>query len=68
MMKLTVNGEPHEMSENAPSVRDLVVQLGFGDAPVAVEVNKQVVPKRDHETHALADGDVIEVVTLVGGG
>jgi thiamine biosynthesis protein ThiS len=68
MMKLTVNGEAYEMTGENPTVRDLVVQLGLGDQPVAVEVNKAVVPRKQHETHPLSEGDVIEVVTLVGGG
>jgi sulfur carrier protein len=35
---------------------------------VAVEVNKRVVSHRRHGEHALAEGDVVEIVTLVGGG
>ena len=67
-MKLSVNGETYEMAIQGPTVRDLVVQLGLANAPVAVEVNKRVVPRKLHESHSLHDGDVIEVVTLVGGG
>ena len=65
-MKLTVNGKMRDF--DGQSVRELVVAVGLGDQPVAVEVNKQVVPKRDHEQTTLHDGDVIELVTLVGGG
>lgn len=68
MMKLTVNGEDYELVGDDPTVRDLVVQLDLGEQPVAVEVNKAVVPRKQHETHPLSEGDVIEVVTLVGGG
>ncbi len=67
-MKLTVNGEDYDLPGNAVTVRDLVERLGFGEAPVAVEVNRQVVPRKQHDSHALGEGDVIEVVTLVGGG
>jgi thiamine biosynthesis protein ThiS len=42
--------------------------LGLERAAVAVEVNRQVVPRREHEQAELADGDTVEVVTLVGGG
>jgi thiamine biosynthesis protein ThiS len=35
---------------------------------VAVEVNRQLVRRIAHEAHVLHEGDVIEVVTLVGGG
>ena len=65
-MKLIVNGEEKELGVN--TVRELVVELGLGDQPVAVEVNRAVVPRREHEEKTLNDGDVIELVTLVGGG
>ena len=35
---------------------------------VAVEVNKKIVPRKTHDQARLTDGDVVEVVTLVGGG
>ena len=66
-MMLTVNDMAHELGDGG-SVRDLVVALGFGDAPVAVEVNRRLVPRRRHETEELHNGDRVEVVTLVGGG
>ena len=66
-MKLVVNGQPTELADGQ-TVRALLEQLGLADRPVAVEVNRKIVPKRDHETTALAEGDTLEVVTLVGGG
>jgi len=65
-MKLRLNGEPHET--DAKTVQALLEELGLGGQAVAVEVNKQVVPKKQHTQSPLADGDVIELVTLVGGG
>ena len=66
-LTLTVNGESRRV-EQVRSVRDMVVQFGLGDAAVAVEVNRQVVPRKQHEQTPLQDGDVIELVTLVGAG
>ena len=66
-MMLTVNGETTS-THNGQSVGDLVVELGLGGRAIAVEVNKQLVPKRQHESHTLTEGDIVEVVTLVGGG
>jgi len=66
-MMLTVNDKEHELADGS-SVRDLVVTLGLADAPVAVEVNRQLVPRSEHETERLHDGDRVEIVTLVGGG
>ncbi|MCX5655676.1 MAG: sulfur carrier protein ThiS [Planctomycetota bacterium] len=36
--------------------------------PVAVEVNRELVPRSQHGARRLAEGDVVEIVTLVGGG
>jgi thiamine biosynthesis protein ThiS len=66
-VQVIVNGQPRELPEGA-SVRTLIEELGLGKAICAAEVNKTVVPKRQHESHALKPGDAIEVVTLVGGG
>ena len=65
-MKLIVNGQAEE--RDASTVRDLVAQLGLEGRAVAVEVNQELVPRRSHERTPLRDGDVVEIVTLVGGG
>jgi sulfur carrier protein len=66
-MNLTINGEPRDLPEPI-SVAALLEQLDLAGKHVAVEVNRELVPKRDHDTHQLADGDRLEIVTLVGGG
>ncbi len=66
-MQIHLNGNPYD-APSGVSVAGLVKQLGFGEKHVAVEVNAALVPKRCHDEHHLAEGDVVEVVTLVGGG
>ncbi len=66
-MIVTLNGETRELPGPC-SVAELVAQLGLGERRVAVEVNRQLVRRAEHAGHALAAGDAIEVVTLVGGG
>jgi len=66
-MHLTVNGESRQLPQDA-TVRSLVEDLGLGQKPVAVEVNKQLVPHRQHQLTRLTEGDQVEIVTLVGGG
>ena len=66
-MTLIVNGEPRSLPEGA-SVADLVRELGLEKSACAVEVNKRLVPKASHSDRSLGEGDLIEVVTLVGGG
>jgi sulfur carrier protein len=66
-MQITVNGETREVSPGL-TVLGLIELLGLGDGPVAVERNRDVVPRREHGTTALDEGDVIEIVHFVGGG
>lgn len=68
VMKITLNGETRQLPDDATTVAQLVEHLGLGDSPVAVEVNRDVVPRRQHDRHELHDGDTVEVVSLVGGG
>lgn len=66
-MKVTVNGEEREI-EPGTTVRELVERLGLGSAACAVEVNRSLVPRCEHETAVIKEGDTVELVTLVGGG
>lgn len=65
-MNVMVNGETRDVG--AGTVRDLILALGLGEHAVAVELNRRVVPRREHETTPLKEGDEVELVTLVGGG
>ena len=66
-MEIRVNGE--SMTLELPcSVGELLDQLELSGGACAVEVNADVVPKREHNTCTLSDGDTVEIVTLVGGG
>jgi len=66
-MRLMVNGE--ELNFFAGNtVRQLLEQLHLADRPVAVERNGQIVPHSTFDQAELTEGDILEVVTLVGGG
>jgi sulfur carrier protein len=67
LLSVTVNGEPRAFAAGA-SALDAVTALGFAGRPLAVEINERIVPRRDLAARALAAGDRIEIVTLVGGG
>ncbi len=62
-----VNGRPRELPAGI-SVDALLETLGMQPELIAVEVNRDLVRKRDFGTRRLADGDQIEVVEFVGGG
>jgi thiazole synthase len=67
MLKLTINQEPRTLAGPA-TVADLLAELKLNPQRVAVEVNRELVPRTGHASRQLADGDSIEIVTLVGGG
>ncbi len=66
-MTLTVNGEPRTVAEGL-TLAQLVRDLGLERNPIAVELNLSVVPRDRHGETRLAEGDRLEIVTLVGGG
>ena len=66
-IQVIVNGQPMRIDAGL-TLRALIVQMKLGQSACAAEVNKTFVPRREHEQHALQDGDVIELVSLVGGG
>ncbi len=66
-MKLTINGDPAEVPDGL-TILGLLQHLGLTEGPVAVERNREVVPRASHATEVITDGDSIEVVHFVGGG
>lgn len=66
-MTIVVNGEPRSIADRT-TIAELLEQLGLGRSACAVEVNHDLVPKPKHPDRALAEGDRVEIVTLVGGG
>jgi sulfur carrier protein len=66
-MQVTINGSIRDVPDGL-TVRQLVEHLGLGGGPVAVEVNRAIVPRADHAAHRVNGGDTIEIVHFVGGG
>lgn len=66
-MRIVLNGNPHDV-EPGTTVADLVARSTKPAELVAVEVNRAIVRRRAHATTPLAEGDTVEIVTLVGGG
>src|SRR5688572_20874990 len=67
MLYVTINGERREMP--APvTIADLIEDMGYDRRRIAVELNREVVPLVRHAEVPLADGDIVEIVRLVGGG
>ncbi|HEY7862949.1 MAG TPA: sulfur carrier protein ThiS [Thermoanaerobaculia bacterium] len=66
-MRVRVNGE-ERLLPPATTVAGLLQQLGVSTPRVAVERNREIVPKARYADTRLADGDDLEVVEFVGGG
>jgi sulfur carrier protein len=67
-IRIIVNGREEEVPA-ATTVAELLARLEPARARAcAVEVNLALVPRRHHAERRLAEGDRIEIVTLVGGG
>jgi thiamine biosynthesis protein ThiS len=66
-MKLQINGEQKEF-ESVPNVAALVEALGMKGDRVAVELNRDIVPRAQWLATELHDGDKLEIVHFVGGG
>lgn len=65
-MNLIINGEPRVFA--AESLDALVEQLGMKSDRVAIELNRDIVPRDRWAKTALKDGDRLEIVHFVGGG
>ena len=66
-MTVIINGKTRDLVRQI-TVAELLKQLELTSRGVAVEVNMQIVPRQRHAEHLLADGDRLEIVSLVGGG
>lgn len=65
-MNLTINGESRQLQ--AGTVSALIEELGMKGDRVAVELNREIVPRAEWPTATLKDGDTLEIVHFVGGG
>lgn len=66
-MQLRINGQD-ESHPDGLTLAELIEQRGLDPQRVAVERNRQLVPRSRHAQTPLAEGDVLEIVTLAGGG
>ncbi|MBQ8490005.1 MAG: sulfur carrier protein ThiS [Pseudobutyrivibrio sp.] len=61
-----VNGK--EQTANGKTVEDIINEMNIDKRTIAVELNEEIVSKVDYDSTTLKDGDVLEVVSFVGGG
>ncbi len=66
-MRLILNGKSLEVADNL-SAYDLIVQLGYENQRIALEVNEVIIAKSKHAEFTLNAGDKVEIIKAVGGG
>ena len=66
-MNVIVNGDDKAL-EAGTTVADLVHLLELEGKRIAVELNMEIVPRSEHPTTILSQGDNLEIVHAIGGG
>jgi len=66
-MRLVINGEDNQF-QDVTSVSSLVERLGLKADRLAIELNRDIVPRARWKETPLQDGDKLEIVHFVGGG
>ena len=67
-MTLSINGEDRHDLPDGLTVAGLLAHLGLPEKKIAVERNREVVPKSRYGEISLASGDRLEIIHFIGGG
>lgn len=67
-MNLVINGQLRSFEGDSLTAAHVLDQLEIKRERVAVVINETVVRRADLESTLLTEGDVIEIITMVGGG
>jgi len=65
-LEIHLNGEQKQVT--AANVAELLRELGMENRMIAIERNREVIPKSQYNETVLNHGDRIEVVHMIGGG
>jgi len=66
-MNITLNGEPHKLADGA-TAQQLIEELNLVGKRLAMEVNREIVPRSTFAEHLLQPDDHVEIVHAIGGG
>ena len=66
-MQITLNGKPYKL-ERQTSILELSGILQLEPARVAIERNREIVPRSLYGKQILSEGDIVEIVAFIGGG
>lgn len=68
MISITVNGQRHTLNSKDTTLATLILELGLGQQKIAIEYNRNIVPRSSYSAICLQEGDHLEIITAVGGG
>ncbi|MGB5305280.1 MAG: sulfur carrier protein ThiS [Gammaproteobacteria bacterium] len=66
-MEITLNGASRSVPEQT-SAHDLIQSLGLANKRLALEINREIIPRSTFDQHMIRPGDTIEIVHAIGGG
>jgi sulfur carrier protein len=66
-MELVINGKTEQVPDDINATR-LIEHLGLQNERLAIEVNREIVPRSTFDSHRFKSGDQIEIVRAIGGG
>ena len=64
---IILNGDPFPLAADTPLVA-LLERLEMRRGRVAVEINREIVPKANYDVTVVRAGDYVEIINFVGGG
>jgi sulfur carrier protein len=62
-----VNGKENSIPLNC-TINDMLKKLNISNISIAIAVNRNVVPKKEHDTFIIENNSSIEIINAVGGG
>lgn len=66
-LQIQVNGQPRDCRSGS-TVADLLRELDITTERVAVELNLEILDRKDFEVRGLKHGDRVEILSFIGGG
>ena len=66
-MHIQVNGESRRV-HGEMNVTGLLRDLQLNGERVAVEINREILDRRDFDARMLQEGDCVEILSFIGGG
>lgn len=66
-MNIVINGEQRTLDDDL-NLQQLISMLQLENKRLAIEVNQQIIPRSEHASYTLKQGDKVEIVQAIGGG